>query len=166
MKVLVAFASKHGSTAGVAQSIAVQLRMEDLDVDQRDAKDVTSIEGYDGVILGSAVYMGKLLPEARAFVEAHRAQLNNIPVWLFSSGPIGAPDPKPHAEAADVEALVQAIHARDHKVFAGKLDKRELGLGERLVAKLAGAQGGDFRNRDAIESWAHDIAHELIAQRV
>lgn len=166
MKVLVAVASKHGSTDGIAQAIVVQLRMEDLDVDRRSVEDVKSLEGYDAVVLGSAVYMGKLLPEASAFVEAHRAQLNNIPVWVFSSGPIGAPDPKPVGEAVDVEALVAAVHARDHKVFAGRLDKHQLGLVERIGAKVVGAPEGDFRDWHAIESWAREIARQLTAQKV
>lgn len=166
MKVLVAVASKHGSTAGIAQAIAEQLGMEDLNVDRRDVEDVTHIEGYDAVILGSAVYMGRLLPEAHAFVDAHKDQLNHSPVWLFSSGPIGALEPKPLNEAIDVEELVAAVHARDHKVFAGKLDKHKLGLLERIGAKVVGAPEGDFRDWKAIKSWARDIARQLTADRV
>ena len=166
VRVLLAVASKHGSTAGIAQSIAVQLRMEEISVDERNVEEVTSVEGYDAVILGSAVYMGRLLDTARAFVEAHQAQLLNIPVWLFSSGPIGAPDPNRQTEATEIGELVTKIHAREHKVFAGKLDKHELGLVERVAAKVVGAPEGDFRDWDAIESWARGIAHQLIAQRV
>jgi menaquinone-dependent protoporphyrinogen oxidase len=166
LRVLLAVSSKHGSTAEIGQSIAVQLRMEDVDVDERDVQEVSSVEGYDAVILGSAVYMGRLLDTARAFIEAHEAQLLNIPVWLFSSGPIGVPDPKRQTQAPEVDALVAKIHARDHKVFAGKLDKHELGLVERVAAKVVGASEGDFRDWEAIESWARDIAHQLMAEKV
>ena len=166
MRVLLAVASKHGSTARIAQAIAVQLRMEDLDVDERNVEEVTSVEGYDAVILGSAVYMGKLLDTARAFVEANREQLANIPVWLFSSGPIGAPDPKPLGQATDVEELVAKVHARGHRVFAGKLDKHELNLIERVATKVVGAPEGDFRDWGAIESWARGIARQLNTTKV
>lgn len=164
MRVLVAIASKHGSTAGIAQTIAVQLRMEDLNVDERNVDEVANVEGYDAVILGSAVYMGKLMPEATAFVEKHQAQLGNIPVWLFSSGPVGAPEAKPRGEAIDVEQIVAKVHARGHVVFAGKLDKHELGLVERIATKVVAAPEGDFRDWTAIESWAREIARELTAQ--
>jgi len=166
VKVLLAVASKHGSTEEIAQAIAVQLRMADFAVDRRAIEDVASIEGYDAIILGSAVYMGRLLPEVHAFVEANKVQLNNMPVWLFSSGPIGSPEPKPLGQAIDIEELVAAIHARSHRVFAGKLDKRELGLVERIGAKVVGAPEGDFRDWEKIEAWARDIARQLTGERV
>lgn len=158
--VLVAFASKHGATRDIADSIAVQLRMDDLDVDLLDVADVTNVAGYNAIILGSAVYMGNLLPDVRAFVDKFDADLRSTPLWLFSSGPIGD-DPKPAGEAAEAADLAEKLHARGHTVFAGKLDKKELSLAENLAVKLVRAPTGDFRDWDAIESWADSIAREI-----
>jgi menaquinone-dependent protoporphyrinogen oxidase len=161
--VLVAFASKHGATRDIAGSIAVQLRMDDLDVDLLDVADVKTVEGYSGVILGSAVYMGKLLPEVRAFVTRLESDLKRLPVWLFSSGPVGE-DLMPHGEASEVEEIATLLRARGHTVFAGKLDKHNLGLAERLAVNLVRAPEGDFRDWSAIESWTRGIAHELTTE--
>jgi menaquinone-dependent protoporphyrinogen oxidase len=166
LRVLVAVASKHGSTEGVARTIAEQLRKADLDVDLREVSELTGLNGYDAVVFGSAVYMGKLLPEARAFIQAQQAQLRNVPVWLFTSGPISQDAPLAKDEAPEVGALAEMICARDHKIFAGKLDKRELGVQERIVAKIVGAKEGDFRDWKAIEAWAREIAHALTAAKV
>jgi menaquinone-dependent protoporphyrinogen oxidase len=159
-RVLVVVASRHGGTHGIAEAIAVELRMGDLDVELWDVDDVTCVGGYDAVIMGSAVYMGRVLPAARAFVDEHASELTRIPVWLFSSGPIGD-EPKQQSEAAEIEQLVVATKARQHKVFAGKLDKHTLGLGERLAVKVVGAPEGDFRDWQAIRAWSRRIAKEL-----
>jgi menaquinone-dependent protoporphyrinogen oxidase len=162
---LVAFASKHGATREIAGSIATQLRMDDVDVDMMDVSDVTNVSGYDAVILGSAVYMGKLLPEVREFVSKFEGDLATKPLWLFSSGPVGD-DPKPVGEAEDVQDLAAKLHARGHTVFAGKLDKKGLGLAEKLAVKIVGASPGDYRDWESIEKWARDVANELSPVRV
>jgi menaquinone-dependent protoporphyrinogen oxidase len=161
MNVLVAVASKHGSTHDIAEVIAGELRAAGLGVDLRDIESVTDLAGYHAAVLGSAIYMGNWLGEAKRFVEKHATALAAIPVWLFSSGPLGADDPKPHGEPAGVPPLVEAAHAREHKVFVGKLDPHELGLGEKLIAKAVHAPAGDFRDWDAIRGWAHEIAAAL-----
>jgi menaquinone-dependent protoporphyrinogen oxidase len=117
-----------------------------------------TVEGYDAVVLGSAVYMGKWLPEARRFVERHQTRLLALPVWLFSSGPLGADDPQPHGDPASVPGLLVATGAREHRTFAGALYSRHLGLGERLIAGVVHAPDGDFRDWDGIRAWAATIA--------
>jgi menaquinone-dependent protoporphyrinogen oxidase len=160
MNVLVAYVSKHGSTHGMAEAIAVQLRMADFDTDLRELSEISSVEGYGAVIIGTAVYMGHTMDGVKEFIAKHKAELSQIPVWFFSSGPIGK-EPKPVGEAVDVADLVAAINARDHKVFPGKIDKHQLNLGERIAARVVGAPEGDFRDWDAVESWAREIAHSL-----
>src|SRR5687767_14851595 len=98
MKVLIAVASKHGSTRDIAQAIGQELQatniaVEVLDLTKGDVKDVGS---YQAVILGSAIYAGNWLPEAKQFAQKHREELSSLPVWLFSSGPLGADNPQPH----------------------------------------------------------------------
>jgi menaquinone-dependent protoporphyrinogen oxidase len=161
MKVLVAVASRHESTREIAAAIAEELQAAGFDVDQRNVEQAGELDDYGAVVLGSAVYVGNWLPEARRFVERHRAHLAEMPVWLFSSGPIGADDPKPHGDPPVVAELMQVTHAREHRSFTGRLDPHSLGLCERLAVKVVHAPAGDFRHWDAIRVWARSIAEVL-----
>jgi menaquinone-dependent protoporphyrinogen oxidase len=163
VKVLIAVASRHGSTREIALAIAEELRPAGADPDLRDAGSIESLDGYEAAIIGSAVYAGNWLPEARQFVEQHRARLATIPIWLFSSGPLGA-DPWPPGDPPGADEVIRAIGARGHAVFAGKLDSRALGFIERLVARAVRAPEGDFRDWDAIYAWAHEIGAALVNQ--
>src|SRR3712207_229163 len=98
MNALVAVASRHGSTNEIARAIAEELRTRGLDAEVRDAEEVDVLDGYEAVVLGSAVYMGDWLLAARRLVERHRQRLAALPLWLFSSGPLGLDDPKPHGD--------------------------------------------------------------------
>ena len=161
MTILVTVASKHGSTREIAEAIVEQLRAENMSVDMRDADEVGDIAGYDAVILGSAIYAGNWLPEARSFAMRYRAELAQLPVWLFSSGPLGTDDPQPYDDPKKLAEPMGAVQVRDHRVFVGKLDTHSLGFGERLIAKVVKAPEGDFRDWDAIRRWAHEIASAL-----
>lgn len=102
MTILVAVASKHGSTREIAQVIADELRTAHLAVDLQDAGAVGDIAGYDAVILGSAVYMGSWLPDAHSeLAQRHHAALATLPVWVFSSGPLGTHDSQPQMIRSD-----------------------------------------------------------------
>jgi menaquinone-dependent protoporphyrinogen oxidase len=158
MKVLVAFASRHGSTGEIANALAQELRVSGHSVTVRSVDAVKEVDTYEAAVIGSAVYMGNWLPEARRFVEENRDTLAKIPVWLFSSGPLGTDDAQPHNDPAHLDAMMQATRARGHRLFIGKLDRSSLGLGERLVAKVVKAPEGDFRDWAAIRAWAREIA--------
>ena len=161
MTILVAAASRHGSTHEIAEAIAQELRTTGHAVEVRNAGDVGDAARYDAVIIGSAVYMGNWLPEARDFVDRNRERLQAVPVWLFSSGPLGQDDPQPHGDPTHLDEVMQATRARGHRIFVGKLDKSELGLGERLATKMVKAPEGDFRDWEAIRGWADEIATAL-----
>jgi menaquinone-dependent protoporphyrinogen oxidase len=163
MAVLVAVASKHGSTRGIADAIAGELRALGLAADVGDVEDAVDPALYDAVILGSAVYMGKWMAEAKRFIDSHGPILATVPVWLFSSGPLGAENPKPTGDPAQIDELMAATHARGHRIFSGRLDPDGLGLGERLIAKAVHAPSGDFRDWDAIRAWAREIGMALQA---
>ena len=162
MRALVAVASKHGSTREIAEVIAEELRAEHFTVDVRDAGMVSAIASYDAIIFGSAVYAGSWLPEARNFAERYKAQLAKVPVWLFSSGPLGTSDPQPQDDPAMLAESLSGVKIRDHHVFVGKLDPTNLGFGERLIAKAVRAPSGDFRDWQEIRTWAQGVAAELL----
>ena len=161
MKVLVVVASRHHATREIAESIGQELREAGLETDMREAGDALSVDGYDAVVLGSAVYMGHWLPAARAFIHANLARFSNLPVWLFSSGPLEADEARQPAPPTELSALMEDTGARDHRMFAGKLDKSQLGLGERVVVGIVKAPEGDFRDWSAISQYAHEIASAL-----
>jgi menaquinone-dependent protoporphyrinogen oxidase len=119
------------------------------------------VSSYDAVVLGSAVYMGRWLEDARQAAARIVARPPRH-VWLFSSGPIGDP-PKPAEVPAEVGHLVAATRADGHRVFAGRLDRQRLGLAEKAMVLALRVADGDFRDWDAIDRWGAQIAAELCA---
>jgi menaquinone-dependent protoporphyrinogen oxidase len=163
MRILIAAASRHGATAEIAETMGGVLDARGMQVDIVDIDDVRGLGDYDAVVLGSAVYMGHWLKSAAAVIAGHGAELRTRPTWLFSSGPVGDPLRPGESEAVDVEEIVAAVGAREHRLFAGKLDKSKLGFRERAVMRAVGAHDGDYRDWDAIRAWAEAIATSLNA---
>ena len=162
MRVLVSAASRHGSTTEIATRIGDVLAAHaGLAVVVCAPQDVEDIAGHDAYVLGSAIYMDHWLQAARDLVQRCDGWPDH-PVWLFSSGPVGDP-PKPDQQPVDVGSVVRVTRAREHRMFAGVLDRHRLGFGERAVVAALHATYGDFRDWAAIEAWARDIAAELRA---
>jgi menaquinone-dependent protoporphyrinogen oxidase len=115
-------------------------------------------------VLGSAVYAGHWLKSARGFVTRLSPELAGRPVWLFSSGPVGDP-PKPAEDAVDVAAAVADTGAREHRVLSGRVDKDQLGFGERAMVRAVHAAVGDFRDWPEITGWAQGIDAQLRSAR-
>jgi menaquinone-dependent protoporphyrinogen oxidase len=174
MKVLVAFASRHGSTAGIADRIAATLRDAGLEAESRPVKDVRSVDGYDAFVVGSAAYMFRWLGDGTSFVKRNRAALAAKPVWLFTCGPLGPEgldehgrDKRDAAVPKAIPDLASSIGARDHHVFFGAYDAHQppIGLAERFMSLMPAAKEGlpqgDFRDWAEIEGWATGIANDL-----
>lgn len=164
MKVLVTAASKHGSTTEIASVIAGVLRTADIQAEVLEPEAVSSLVGYDAVVVGSAVYAGHWLGPAKAFVLRYRFELADLPVFLFSSGPVGDP-PKPIQDPTDMAELDEATGAVDHQVFAGRVTRSQLNAFERLVTMVVHADG-DFRPWDDIADWAKEIARFLKGEQI
>ena len=167
MRILVSTASRHGSTTEVAAQVAETLRAglpAGTVVEELQAAEAGDPASYDAVVLGSAVYMGRWLDDARGLAERIAAQPPR-PVWLFSVGPIGDP-PKPAGEPAEVADIARTTHARGHRLFAGRLDRRPLGFGEKAVVMALRVADGDFRDFDTIDAWGRQIAAELSRARI
>jgi menaquinone-dependent protoporphyrinogen oxidase len=160
MHVLVTAASKHGATAEIARAIGDELERRKIHVTVAPITGAGTIDGYDAVIAGSAVYAGQWLKPAKDFLERNAAALVARPVWLFSSGPIGDP-PRPEEEPPDAPAMVASTGAREHRTFAGKIDRDRLSLAERAIVMALRAPSGDFRDWDEIRDWSSAIAAEL-----
>lgn len=176
MTVLVAYASRHGATAGIAERIAADLLAAGFPAEARSVNDVRDVAEYDAFVIGSSAYMFHWLKKATAFVKRHRAVLAERPVWLFSSGPLGTDlvdeegrDIFEASRPKEFEELQTLLHPRGDHVFFGAWDPDApaIGIGERflrlLPASRAAMPAGDFRDWPAIDAWAAEIANELRA---
>ncbi len=162
MKVLVSVASRHGASFEIAEAISAALAGAGFQTAVLPPDAVTSLDGYDAVILGSCVYVGHWMDSAVNLVERFAKEITTRPVWLFSSGPVGH-EPKPEDEPVDVAKLLAATGAREHRVFAGQVDRSRLGLGEKVLLTAVRFPEGDFRQWDEIRAWATGIAAALRA---
>ena len=174
MRVLVAYATRHGATAGIAERVAAGLRAAGLSAEARPVEDATDVDAYDAVVVGGAAYMFHWLRPAVRFCRRHRKELAARPVWLFSSGPLGTDlvdkdgrDVLESSRPKEFEELTRLLHPHGEQVFFGAYDPDAppVGLGERLLAHLPAARAalpaGDFRDWPTIDTWATQIAAEL-----
>lgn len=165
MRVLVTAGSRHGSTLEIASALSdVIARPEIETVDQSidEARTLSSVEltGFDGFVVGSAIFAGRWLESPRRFLERLTPRLRGRPLWLFSSGPLGPP-PYPRQVPVDVLPMLTAVSNVRHRVFPGRLDRSLLSQGEDAVVLALRAPEGDFRNWDDVRAWGESIAGQL-----
>lgn len=163
MRVLIVYASKYGSTGGVASAIAEVLTARGAIVDNHHANAAPGPDAYGAVVVGSGVYVGSWLKHGVRYVDTHAASLRQRPVWLFGVGPLGSDDPQPAGDPEQAKGLVERVAARAYVTFAGALDRSRLSLVDRIVARAVKAPDGDFRDWAAIRSFAHAVADALEA---
>jgi menaquinone-dependent protoporphyrinogen oxidase len=161
MRVIVVCASKHGSTEGIAQAIAERLHQLGQDAAAVRVSGVSGLNGVEAVVLGSAIYAGSWMKEATEFAEANAEVLSGIPVWLFSSGPLGTEVHDDEEQPRQLAELTEMLRPKAHRMFFGALDYSKLGFAERMMVKAVKAPEGDFRDWSAISGWADEIAREL-----
>ncbi len=158
MKLLVAYASKYGSTAEIAEVIGQELRKREVEVEVKPVDRVGSLDGYNGFIIGSALYAGGWLKAAADFLRSNQDRLVGRPVWLFSSGPTGEGDPNEilggWSFPQDLSDVVEQINPREIILFHGKIDLDKLSPGEKMIIQSVKATVGDYRDWLVIRSWA------------
>lgn len=162
-KVLVAYATKHGSTGEVARAIGDTLQGRGIDVDVHPAGDVQGVAGYEAVVLGGALYMGRWHRDARRFLSRHRAALAGLPVAVFAMGPQDlAPESIARARAQLDRALAKArwLTPVTVAIFGGVVDP------DKLRFPFNRMEAGDARDWDAIAAWATDVGDRLVLSRV
>ncbi|MGN6275337.1 MAG: flavodoxin domain-containing protein [Solirubrobacterales bacterium] len=165
MSILVAYASKRGSTAEIAETVAATLRRAGLGVDLESVETVKSLEPYDAVVLGSAVYMKRWRGDARHFLKKHRKALRQMPFWVFSSGPVGDPgnDNPTWTEPPKLAEKIEEMGGRGHVVFGGSLPLQPRGMLERAMVEGTPKQYRDRRDWTEIREWAVQVASVLVA---
>ena len=161
-RVLVAYASKYGSTGGVADAIGKELCSRGAAVDVCMMKKIGDLSPYRGIVIGSAIYMGKWLPEAVNFVERNREVLRQVPVAYFlvcitMREPTEENRRKALAYLDPVLKAVPQVKPLKIGTFAGALNYSNLSWPTKVIMKLKGAPEGDFRNWDVLRAWADGL---------
>ncbi len=164
--VLVAFATKYGATAEIAQRIGQTLRQAGQSAEVLPVDRVKDPAQYKAVVLGSAVYIGQWRKAAALFLRSHEKMLADRPVWLFSSGPTGEGDMADLLQGwrfpRGLKAIADRIHPRDIAVFYGSVNPAKLNWLEKWMLRNVKAPAGDFRDWTAIEAWGESIAKDLM----
>jgi menaquinone-dependent protoporphyrinogen oxidase len=163
--VLVSAGSKHGATAEIAARIGRSLARHGCQVVETPPGEVGNLDLFDAIVLGSAVYAGRWTSDAMGLAERLSALSQPPPTWIFSSGPVGDP-PKPEEDPVDAAEARTLTSAREHRIFAGRIDRARLSLGEKAIVIALRAPEGDFRDWDAIDEWGDALATEILAQAV
>ena len=162
-KALVVYASRAGSTGEVAQAISERLCAMGFDAEVQPVESVSSLAGFQAVVLGSAVRYGAWLPEMRKFIELRKSELAQLPLAVFTvhMGALGD-DASSQATRAGYTAAVRAmVTPRAEVFFAGKVDLATLNFFERMAVKLVKSPVGDKRDWDLIRRWADGLGETL-----
>jgi menaquinone-dependent protoporphyrinogen oxidase len=160
-RVLVAYASRHGSTRQVAEAVARRLETHAVHVEVRPAADVRSLAEYDAVVLGAALYTGRMVVEARRFLRRHHTELSERPVAVYAMGPLTMSDEDVAAAARQLEeglARVPALHPLTSAIFGGVVDPAQLHF------PFSRMKASDARDWRAIDGWSDAVAELLRAR--
>jgi menaquinone-dependent protoporphyrinogen oxidase len=159
-RILVAYASRNGSTAEIAEAIGKELRLAGRETTVSDLNSVTELEGYNMVVIGGPLYMGKIVSEVGKFIGRHTKTLSKKPIAAFAVGTSAlSPDQaqKMSAQRA-LRSAVSPLIPIAETVFAGKLDPSRLPFFQRKITEMVKAPVGDLRDWDAIAKWAREVA--------
>jgi menaquinone-dependent protoporphyrinogen oxidase len=164
--VLVAYASKYGSTREIAEAIVETLSKNEIQADLRSADSVKDIQGYKGVILGSAIYVGQWPKSAVSLLKKNQEKLTGMPVWLFSSGPSGEGNPLQLVDGVrfppSLKTLIENIHPQDIAVFHGDINLNKINAMEKWAIKnVVKKPFGDYRDWDSIYRWTSSVAENM-----
>jgi menaquinone-dependent protoporphyrinogen oxidase len=157
--VLVAYASREGSTAEIAETIGMVLREAGAEVDVLPVKEVHNLDGYDAVVLGSAVHIGKVLPEAVQFAKRHQPVLADLPVAYFVGCDRMREDMPQNRQVSlnSLRALQRIKEPMSVGLFAGKRDLHNPNSALRWLLARINVIEGDWRDWSKIRAWAHSL---------
>jgi menaquinone-dependent protoporphyrinogen oxidase len=159
--VLVAYATKRGSTREVAADVARVIRQSGVEVEISPAREVKSLDRYQAVVLGGALYMGRWHKDARRLLKRYQSQLASLPLAVFALGPKSSePEALEGAGAELARALdnVPEVHPFSTAVFGGVIDPSKLGFPFKRMPAV------DARDWTAIENWANEVVRGLSAR--
>ena len=169
IKILVAYASKYGSTQEVAEAVAAILRERGLTVDFQPMRKVRTLEGYGAVVLGAPIYMGLWHKDALNFLSRNQEALTQRPVAVFALGPTSADEKEMHGVRAQLDKILAKypwLKPVVVEVFGGKYDPAKLRFPDSLIASLPASPNhkmpaSDVRDWTAIRRWAGSLPEQL-----
>jgi menaquinone-dependent protoporphyrinogen oxidase len=168
-KILVAYASRAGSTAGIAEAIGKVLREGGMQVDVCPMKEVKTLTEYRGVVAGSAIHGSKWLPDGFSFLKKYRTELSEKRLALFAVCMAMGMDEKYHEGTKEFLASVRGLgNPMSEKVVAGAVDIQKLpSFSERLIVRMIVGSGmwkvGDYRDWQAVKAWAESLKPILLS---
>ncbi|MBN1474034.1 MAG: flavodoxin domain-containing protein [Syntrophaceae bacterium] len=163
-KILVVYATRAGSTAEVADAIGKKLAQSGVAVDVKPLRNVQTLNGYQAVVLGSAIRRCAVLPELTDFVKTYKDELSKIPTADFIVCMIVREDTEKNRKTAVsyLDPLRAEVVPVDTGIFAGKLDYSKLGFIDAIIIKyFIGTPEGDLRDWQKINDWAADLLPKL-----
>ncbi len=158
--ILLAYATRFGSTQEVGVTIAAALREGGLEVDLQPMQDVKSLDCYDVVMLGAAIYNAKWHVEAHRFLSQYQETLSQRPVAIFALGPLSSSEAAKRNSRRQLDgelAKYPWLKPVAVEIFAGKYDPSKPGMG--FFDRFLPAR--DLRNWDAIRAWANVLSAQL-----
>lgn len=156
---LVAYATRAGSTMEISQTIASELEKRNFTVDICPIDQVKSVEGYSHIVIGSAIRMSSPLPEVSHFIEKHNSKLQNLPIAFFAVHlqNDGDDDASKIARLAYLNPIRKIIGLRHEAYFTGVYDPGKVSIIERQMGEAVQTPIGDFRNWTKIKEWGQSI---------
>jgi menaquinone-dependent protoporphyrinogen oxidase len=161
-RVLVAYATQKESTAEIAQAIGKELQSMGHSVSVQEMRTVKSLDGYDVVIMGAPVYVGKII-EMGGFVGRHREGLATRMVAAFAVGmaPVSNDTKQIEAELNILRAMLEPFRPVALTLFAGRVDLARLSFIQKTMINMVKSPVGDFRDWNAIAAWSRKIAEKM-----
>ncbi len=162
-KILIAYASRAGSTAEIAKEIGTEIAAGGTLVDVRAIEDVTDVGEYTAVVIGAPLYMGRVVSEVPIFIRKNRDSLEKVPVAAFVVG-VSLMDRSEKSLSwarGLLEKALEPVAAREIGLFAGYLNNSRMSFSQRMILRCIGVKPGDFRDWEMIRVWARDLQKKL-----
>jgi menaquinone-dependent protoporphyrinogen oxidase len=158
-KVLVAYTSRTGSTAEIAQAIAKELEATGNSIEVAEMKGIDTIEGYRAVVIGAPIYMAAIEKDVAHFVGQHRNGLTGVPVAAFVVGiaPVDHRVGSVEEVLGKLRAALDPVKPVSVTMFAGRLELARMSFVQRTMTGLMKVLTGDFRDWEAIRAWARGL---------
>jgi menaquinone-dependent protoporphyrinogen oxidase len=162
-KILITYATKAGSTVEIAAVIGESLSKRGFQVDVKPVSENPALDGYQAVLMGSAIRMGSWLPEAVEFVRKNQTTLNQLPTSIFTIHMLNAGDDETSrtARQAYIAPVRELLPSANEVFFRGKMDYQTLSFFDRMIAKAVADPNnppGDFRDWNQIRGWSESLS--------